>query len=135
MFGSNKKPVVNTSVNAGSNVETLIGKTTSLNGVLDSDGSVRVEGSFEGQITAKGDIFVGPGSHIKAEVNGRNVTISGTVVGNVSVAEKLELLAGATLNGDIKVKKLVIEEGAIFKGISETKNDSVKPGTAVAPAK
>ncbi|MDR2006021.1 MAG: polymer-forming cytoskeletal protein, partial [Acidaminococcales bacterium] len=121
MFGANKKPVANTSVSSVANVETLIGKTTSLNGVLDSDGSVRVEGMFEGQITAKGDIFVGPDSRIKAEINGRNVTISGTVVGNVSVTEKLELLAGATLNGDIKVKKLVIEEGAVFKGISETK--------------
>jgi cytoskeletal protein CcmA (bactofilin family) len=134
MFGSSKKPAVNASVSSGNNVETLIGKSTSLNGVLDSENSVRVEGVFEGQITAKGDVFIGPGSKVKAEINGRNVTISGSVVGNVSVAEKLELLAGAVLNGDIKVKKLVIEEGAIFKGISETKNDNVKPGSAALTA-
>ncbi|MDR3349845.1 MAG: polymer-forming cytoskeletal protein [Acidaminococcales bacterium] len=135
MFGSSKKSVVNTSAGPSGNVETLIGKTTSLNGVLNSDGSVRVEGMFEGQITAKGDIFIGPDSRIKAEINGRNVTISGTVTGNVSVNEKLELLAGATLNGDIKVKKLVIEEGAVFKGISETKNEIAKPMASVTPAK
>jgi cytoskeletal protein CcmA (bactofilin family) len=133
--GSNKKQAATMDTTTAGNVETLIGKTTSLTGTLSSDGSVRIEGMFEGNIAAKGDVFVGPDSRIKADINGCSVTISGFVAGNVNVSEKLELLSGGTLNGDIKVKKLVIEEGAVFKGVSETRNENTKPelGKAIAP--
>ena len=125
MFGSGKKNDKRSSnVSTLNNVETLIGKTTSFNGTILSDNSVRVEGKFEGEIQIKGDAFIGPAGEVKANITAKNVTISGHVTGNVSVEEKLELMAGATLNGDIKVKRLVIEEGAIFKGISETKNEN-----------
>lgn len=128
MFGSSKKTTDSASI--GSNVETLIGKTTFLTGTLNLDGSVRIEGTFEGSVCSKGDVFIGPAGKVTAEITGKNVTIAGIVTGNVSVDEKLELMAGATLNGDIKVKKLVIEEGAIFKGISETKNEIINKSIA-----
>ena len=132
MFGSNKKAtVVHTSV-ASDNVETLIGKTTSLTGTLSSDGSIRIEGVFEGNILSKGDVFVGPSSKVKADLNARNITVSGDVSGNISVVEKLELLSGACLHGDIKVKKLVIEEGAIFKGNSETREDNARQNSVAS---
>ena len=125
MFGSSsgsKKNEKSTSI--GNNVETLIGRTTSLVGTLTAEGSVRVEGMFEGNIISKGDVFIGPDGKVKADITAKNVTVSGHVTGNISVDEKLELLADAMLSGDIKVKKLVIEEGAVFKGISETKNEA-----------
>lgn len=123
MFGSSSSKKTEKNSPVGSNVETLIGKTTLLSGTLNADGSVRIEGAFEGSVISKSDVYIGPGGKVKADITAKNVTISGSVTGNISVDEKLELLSGAMLNGDIKVKKLVIEEGAIFKGISETKNE------------
>jgi cytoskeletal protein CcmA (bactofilin family) len=132
MFGSNKKAPESAPL-SNNNVETLLGKTALFKGSLSSDNSIRIEGGFEGDITAKGDIFIGPVSRVTAELNGRNITVSGHVVGNINVSEKLELLAGATLIGDIEVKKLVIEDGAVFKGKSETKNspEKIPPPPAV----
>ncbi len=119
MFSSKK----NSTNVLSNNIETVIGKTTTLNGTLVSEGAVRVEGTFQGEINAKGDVFVGAAGIVTANIAGKNVTIAGTVTGNVRVEDKLELVTGATLNGDIKVKRLVIEEGAVFKGTSETTND------------
>ena len=118
MFGSSKK---NTNTVSASNVETLIGKTTRLSGTISSDGSIRVEGSFEGTIESKSDVFIGPLGKVKADITAKNITISGNVEGNMFVDEKLEMMPGAVLNGDVVSKKLVIEDGAIFKGRSETK--------------
>ena len=118
MFGSSKKTTNNTSA---SNVETLIGKTTVLSGTISSDGSIRIEGSFEGTVASKSDVFIGPLGKVKAEITAKNVTISGNVEGNMFVDEKLEMMPGSTLNGDVVSKKLVIEDGAMFKGRSETK--------------
>ena len=132
MFGGDKKPAVAKTSTIADNVETLIGKTSSLTGTLSSDGSIRIEGVFEGTITAKGDVLIGPSSRVQADINGRNVTIAGDISGNVSVIEKLELLSGASLKGDIKVKKLVIEEGAVFKGVSETRDDNFKTNLGAA---
>ncbi len=130
MFGSSKNSSnSNKAASSANNVETVVGKTSILRGDLSSENSIRVDGLFEGSIASKGDVFIGVGSKITAGIVARNVTISGSVIGNVSVEEKLELLAGATLIGDIKVKKLVIEEGAEFKGISETKNEQPTAAT------
>ncbi len=125
MFGLGKSTSAASSVSAN-NVETLIGKTSVLKGTINSENSLRIDGVFEGSVISQGDVFIGASGRVTADICARNVTISGHVVGNVSVDEKLELLVGATLNGDIKVKKLVIEEGAEFKGISETKNEPGK---------
>lgn len=135
MFSSNKKSTSSstTSIDNSHQVETMIGKSTTFQGTITSDTSIRIEGAFEGSIASKGDVFIGPNGKVTADLFAKNVTISGNVVGNVSVDEKLELMAGSSLNGDIKVRKLVIEEGAIFKGISETRSDSSKsviPDTA-----
>lgn len=130
MFSSNKKTTSSSSsapaIDNSHQVETMIGKSTTFQGTITSDTSIRIEGAFEGSIASKGDVFIGPNGKVTADLFAKNVTISGQVIGNVSVDEKLELLAGSSLNGDIKVRKLVIEEGAIFKGISETRNDSSK---------
>ncbi len=123
-FGSSKSGSSGKAPSTPGGVETVLGKTTVLKGELSSDGSIRIDGVFEGCVKSQGDIFIGPGGKIRADLVARNVTISGSVTGNVSVEEKLELLVGATLIGDIKVKKLVIEEGAEFKGASEARKEA-----------
>ncbi|ACL71092.1 bactofilin family protein [Halothermothrix orenii] len=105
-----------------SKVETILGNGTKIEGDLFTKGSLRVEGEVIGNIKAEGDLFVGEKGKLKTEIDARNVIIAGTVNGNIVAREKLEILPSGQLNGDIKTKKLKIEEGAVFIGSSSPLN-------------
>lgn len=127
MFG--KKNTVESPIK----VETIIGKGTSINGNLYCQGSIRVEGKIEGgEVVAAGDVFVGQGGHIVANVKGRNVIIAGNIRGDVDAKEKLEIVPTGSLIGDIKMSTLVIEDGASFKGKSESRKGSEVSSPAAA---
>jgi len=118
MFGSNKK-----SINYVSEIETLIGKDTIIKGTINSKGTIRVDGQFEGDISTTGNIMVGDNAIITAQITALNATIGGTVYGNVDISEKLELLPNAKMYGDIKVGVLTISAGATFKGACIMRQD------------
>jgi cytoskeletal protein CcmA (bactofilin family) len=122
MFGSNKRAPAFTD-----QIETIIGPATQVKGNISAGGTIRIDGQAEGELTAKGDIIVGEGGIVRAQVKGRSATIAGTVHGNVDVADKLELTSSAKLYGDIKTGVLIIGEGAVFKGACEMRNGVDKP--------
>lgn len=113
MFGAKR----NTSSNE--EVETIVGKDTQFKGSINAKGSVRIDGSVEGEIVCSATAVVGQTGNISAQIKAVNATIAGVVKGNVEIAERLELLPTAKLYGDIKVGALVIGEGAVFKGACE----------------
>ncbi len=126
MFGKKNK-----TVESPIRVETIIGKGTSINGDLYCKGSIRIEGKIEGgEVVAAGDVFVGQGGQILANVKGRNVIIAGDIRGDVDAKEKLEIVPTGSLIGDIKIATLVIEDGAIFKGKSESRKGNEIPTAA-----
>lgn len=109
-------------------VETIIGKNTELKGTIISQGTVRIDGKLEGELISSGDVVVGETGVIQAQIKAKNLTVAGEVRGNVDISERLDLLATAKLFGDIKIKVLTIEEGAVFRGASEMKH--AEPGSA-----
>ncbi|AZR74288.1 hypothetical protein BBF96_13280 [Anoxybacter fermentans] len=114
-------------------VETVIGKGTSINGDLYCKGSLRVEGKIEGgEVVAAGDVFVGQGGRIVANIKGRNVIIAGDVRGDVDAKEKLEIVPTGVLIGDIVMSTLVIEDGATFKGKSESRKGTETQSSLIA---
>lgn len=123
MFGSKKK-----SINDISEIETLIGKDTAIKGTINSKGTIRIDGQFEGDIITAGNIMVGDNAIITAQVTALNATIGGTIYGNVDVSEKLELLPSAKMYGDIKVGVLIISAGATFKGACTMRQGMELPG-------
>lgn len=102
-------------------VETMIGKGSKMTGNIYSSGSIRVEGRVEGEIKSAGDLFIGEEALVIASIHCKNIIIAGEVQGNVDVVEKLEILPSGKLFGDIKMSKLIIEDGATFKGRSEAR--------------
>ena len=117
MFGSKHKPIDTTQI------ETIIGKDTSFQGTIEVKGTIRVDGKFEGQINSNGDIIIGENGEVKAQIQARNALIAGTLQGNISITEKLELLSTGKLYGDIDAAVLSIGEGAIFRGACTMKGE------------
>ncbi|MBM7854390.1 cytoskeletal protein CcmA (bactofilin family) [Desulfohalotomaculum tongense] len=101
-----------------SKVDTVIGDGTYINGDIKVDGVLRIDGKVDGHVDINGDVIIGPTGYVNADINGNNVTVAGEVHGNITLKGKLELDSTAKLYGDIEVSKLVINEGAIFKGKS-----------------
>jgi cytoskeletal protein CcmA (bactofilin family) len=115
---------------ADGKLDTIVGRETEFKGVLTSSGIIRIDGRVEGEVIHKGDIAIGETGTVNASIKARNVTIAGTVTGNVDAAGRLELLPTARLFGDITVSALVISEGAVFRGGSEMKAQDKPPGHA-----
>lgn len=97
-------------------VNTLIGKSSLFNGNLEADGTVRVEGNFEGELHIKGDVVVGDTGKITGDIIATNAHIAGRVEGNVRIKGQLHLTPTAYIGGDIEVGNLVVDEGAVFTG-------------------
>ncbi|MGI6663434.1 MAG: bactofilin family protein [Bacillota bacterium] len=99
--------------------ESLLGKGIEIKGTVRSKGSLRIEGSAEGNVECEGDVTVGETAVLNADVTAQNVTIGGTLSGTVTCSGRLELLPTARVKGDIKVGTLVVSEGAIFSGTTQ----------------
>jgi cytoskeletal protein CcmA (bactofilin family) len=97
---------------------TIISNGVKIEGKVTSAGSIRVDGSLQGDLNARGNVTVGEQGDIKGEITANIVTIGGKVLGTVNSREKLVLEAKCVLKGDIITKVLVIEAGAKFDGKS-----------------
>lgn len=101
-------------------VDTYIGKDTAVEGSLKSHGTVRIDGSFVGEIETEGDVIVGEGGLLRASgVKAKNVTVAGECYGNLKVQGRLEIVASGKVLGDVFAGALVIEDGAVFHGNCE----------------
>lgn len=116
MFGSKKEGQVPSNP---ARIETVIGKDCELRGTITASGSVRIDGILQGEIINDGDLVVGEGAKVAAEVQARNVLLAGELRGNVKTQGKLELLPTAHLMGNIEVNHLVVADGAVFRGESK----------------
>ncbi len=87
-----------------------------LEGKLIYDGSIRADGRVEGEVRVSGNIDVASGATVKALLEGANVTLKGSVEGQVTARDKLTLAKNARLSGDIAVRRLQIDDGATLNG-------------------
>ncbi len=99
-------------------IETTIGPTADFNGHLKSDAGIRIDGAFEGLIETTGNAIIGEGAKVLADISARNVSVAGTVKGNITASGRLEILSSGRVWGDIHVASFLIEEGGVFRGQS-----------------
>lgn len=100
-------------------IDTLIGKETTLRGTVEAEGTLRVDGRFEGDITTAGDLVVGEGGFLQGTVVAKNISVAGQLQGKVEARGRLELLPSANVQGEIRMALLVVEEGASLQGTCE----------------
>ena len=101
---------------AETRINTVIGEGTVFNGTLRVDGSVLINGEFEGTLTASDAVVVGKTGSVRAGLNVREATVAGKVKGKIVAKDRVELQTGARLEGDVFAKSFMIEEGVFFQG-------------------
>ncbi|MFC1559768.1 polymer-forming cytoskeletal protein [Candidatus Margulisiibacteriota bacterium] len=97
-------------------VNSIIGEDTFIKGEINTKGSVRIGGHFEGTLSAQGDVLVGEGSKVEGNVSAARVIVSGDLNGNVIANGGLEVTRTGKVFGDITCDKIVVDEGAVYKG-------------------
>jgi cytoskeletal protein CcmA (bactofilin family) len=104
-----------TAQNGGNNVVSL-GPRDILQGRLEIQGDLKIAGNVEGDLKASGDVTVDSTATIQAAIEGANVSVRGQVTGNVTAKKRLTLGGSGRLNGDVRVNRLTVEDGATLNG-------------------
>lgn len=112
MFGRSRPAV------PADKIENVIGASASFDGHLTADGGIRIDGAFEGVLDTAGNVIIGQGGKVQADITARDVSVAGLVKGNVTASGRLEILSTGRVWGDIAVASLLIEEGGMFRGQS-----------------
>lgn len=89
---------------------------TKLNGDIETNGDIRIDGSLIGSVTSKGKVVVGDSGRVEGNVICQNAAISGELKGKIKVGELLSVTASAKIQGEIETNRLSIEPGAQFNG-------------------
>jgi cytoskeletal protein CcmA (bactofilin family) len=114
---------------------TFIGPNVTIEGTISGSERVVVEGTVRGQINIAADLLVGTKARIEATVHARNVTVEGKLNGDISADDRVELVASATVDGNIKAPKIIVAEGAKFRGSVDMGSRVPKDEPAPAKAK
>src|SRR5512136_2780615 len=94
----------------------VIGEGSIFDGRFYVNGSILIEGKFQGDIKTDDQLVVGPTGKVKTDIVARKVTIAGTLIGNISASEEVSLLHTGKVLGNISTPKLSVEPGVITEG-------------------
>ncbi|MHB8653693.1 MAG: bactofilin family protein [Terriglobia bacterium] len=109
---------------------TLLGRSAVVRGEISASEDLLIEGQFDGTISLQENcLTVGPKGQVKAEIRARQVVVHGTVHGNVTAREKIEIRKTGQVLGDLVAAGVAIEDGAYFKGSIEI----LREGDKAAP--
>jgi cytoskeletal protein CcmA (bactofilin family) len=105
-------------------VDTTVGSSSMLVGVLNSDGNINIEGVFEGEIASAQHVGISTAGRVRAIINAISCTINGSLVGNIHATDAVIIQPSARVWGEIDAPTLQIEPGAVFKGVANGTNDA-----------
>ena len=112
---------------------TVIGQHISVEGVVRGKENLVIEGSLKGSIELeKHHVTVGSKGQVEAEIHADSVTISGRLIGNIHAHGKVEITKEADFSGEIKAKRISVEDGAYLKAVIELERDAKKQGMPAA---
>lgn len=111
------------------NLTAFIDQGSEFEGKLSFKDTVRIDGSFTGEITSDNTLIVGESGEIRASIRSVCVVISGLVEGNIEASEQIVLHKTARVTGDVVAPSLVIEQGAQLNGNVRM---AVKPAASTA---
>ena len=126
---------VETSVNM--NTVSRISAGTVIKGEIVSPNDIRIDGLFEGKVVSKSRVVIGESANVKGDIVCENVDLWGKVEGNLYVKDTLALKDGSNVNGNLHIRRLLVELGATFNGTCKTitEGEFDKITGVAAPAK
>ncbi len=107
-----------------------LGKNVTVKGQIFAREDLTIDGEVEGTVEChEHRLTIGPNARVQAGLKAREIIIHGSIQGNVDATDKIDIKKEAKLIGDIKTSRIVIEDGAYFKGsIDISKGAAAKPG-------
>ena len=96
----------------------LVSSRISIEGDIQGSENAQIEGHIKGSIRLDGDIIIAASAVVEADVEGNNIIIIGTVIGNVTAREHLEIQSTGKMNGDIIARSIDFKDGSSFEGRS-----------------
>jgi cytoskeletal protein CcmA (bactofilin family) len=109
-----------------------IGQSITIKGELTGNEDLTIDGKVEGTILLKDhNLTIGTNGRINAEVHAKTVTVVGEVVGNITADDKVEVEASGNVQGDIRAPRVVLSDGARFKGSIDMDRKQASGGNAV----
>jgi len=109
-------PLVPSDSGAPEALTAFIDQGSEFEGKLSFKNTVRIDGSFKGEISSENTLIVGEPGVVEATIHSRTVIVSGEVAGDIVASERLVLHKTARVTGDVKTPKLVVEDGAELEG-------------------
>jgi len=94
----------------------IIAVGLTVRGDLESNGTVKVEGTVEGHVQARDQVLVAKGGVVQGDIDAREAIVGGAVHGAVRTVERVEVQAGAVVNGDIVTRRIAVAEGGSLNG-------------------
>ncbi len=111
-----------------------IGKSISIKGDLTGNEDLVIEGTVEGKVDLpNNELTIGAEGKVRADVHAKSVIVVGTVSGNVSAVERVEIQATGLVEGDVRGPRLVIQEGARLNGSVDMGDQPAAATKAITP--
>jgi len=106
-------------------LESFIGVNSVFKGDIETKGTLRVDGTMEGNVSADW-VILGEKASLKGDIKARGIIVGGKVEGNLIAGEIVEIKAKGQISGDVSTNKFTIVEGGIFDGRSSMQKDKSK---------
>ena len=112
---------------------TYFGPNVTIDGTVSGSEPILIEGTVRGKINLSADLRIGTKARVEATVHAKNVVVEGRLTGDVSADDRVELVMTASVDGNIKAPKIIVAEGARFRGSvdmgsARPKEEQVKKG-------
>ncbi len=103
--------------------DNVLGENSFFSGNFNINGSLRVDGRFEGKQLQAEQLYIGRTGKVRTNVSAVTVMVEGLIIGNISASTRVHLMPTARILGDIKTPELIIHNGVILEGRCTISND------------
>ena len=101
----------------------VIGENSYFTGRFLINGSLRIDGRFEGKYLQADQLYVGQNGKIRTNINASSVIVEGMIIGNINASNRVLLMPTARILGDLRTPELIIQNGVILEGRCTISND------------
>lgn len=101
-------------------IDSFLGRESQFEGKLSFSGTVRIDGHFRGEISATGNLIVGNGGKVEADIKAGAVICSGEIHGRINAATLVDFRVPGKMFGDIQAPTVMLQEGVVFEGACRT---------------